>query len=299
MDDGMMCATMSTQRPGPRAPDEDRPSQSGLDAFWRALLNGDDSLSRQLRWQRRLFKSLPSNPRCKLCYAPKGAPFGPVVGLAGFGGWAKNPTLCNNCMNQLEHGHGGAEIRLSLLFADIRGSTELAARISAVEYSRLLSGYYAIAAEAIQEDGGTVDKYLGDGVFALFIPAFAGEDHAAKAVEAARRILAETATSSRIPADARPLPVGIGVHTGDAFVGIVGEREQKLDFTALGDAVNLTARLSSVAEAGEVIYSDETVRAAGVDTARLVSRELDDLKGIGRPIAAWSEQRADLATARV
>ena len=292
-----MCPIMVEQRSGPEASREDRPSQADIDAGWRAMLNGDASLDRQLRWQRRLFKTLPSNPRCKLCYAPKGAPFGPVVGLAGFGGWSKNPTLCNACMRKLEHGHGGAELELSFLFADIRGSTELASHISAVEYSRLLSGFYAIAAEAIQEDGGAVDKYLGDGVFALFIPAFAGQDHAAKAVQAARRILAETATSSRIPAEARPLPVGIGVHTGIAYVGIIGERDQKLDFTALGDAVNLTQRLSSVAEAGEVVYSDDTVRAAGVGTAGLTARKLDELKGIGRTIAAWSEHRAAVAIA--
>jgi adenylate cyclase len=285
-----MCSNMADQQPGPDPGGEDRFREPQDDAIWGAMLNGDASLSRQLRWTRRLFKPLPSNPRCKLCYAPQGAPFGAVMELAGYGKWEKNPTLCNACMRQMENAHGGAEIELSFLFADIRGSTELAERMSPAAYSRLLNGFYEIAAHAIQEPGGTIDKYLGDGVFALFIPAFAGTEHAAIAVNAARHLLSGTATSPRIPEEARPLPVGIGVHTGTAYVGVIGQREQKLDFTALGDAVNLTQRLSSVAKAGEILFSDHTVRAAGLDTSRLRSDELE-LKGIGHAVAAWSERR--------
>jgi adenylate cyclase len=289
-----MMATMAEQPPGPEPSGDDRSEATGDDSAWRAMLTGDASLNRQLRWQRRLFKPLPSNPRCKLCYPPQGAPFGAVMELAGFGKWEKNPTLCNACMRKLERGHGGAEIELSFLFADIRGSTELAERMTPGTYSRLLNGFYAIAAEAVQEPGGTIDKYLGDGVFALFIPGFAGPDHAAKAVTAARQLISSAATSPRIPSEARPLPVGIGVHTGTAYLGIIGEREQKLDFTALGDAVNLTQRLSSVATAGEIVFSDDIVRAAGLDTSALQPDELQ-LKGIGHPVAAWSEGRAATA----
>jgi class 3 adenylate cyclase len=113
---------------------------------------------------------------------------------------------------------------------------------------------------------------------------------------AARHLLSSTADSPHIPAEVRPLPVGIGVHTGTAYVGIVGQAEQKLDFTALGDAVSLTQRLSSVAEAGEILFSDDTVRAARLDMSDLRSNELE-LKGIGRPVLAWSERRAPIAVA--
>ena len=118
--------------------------------------------------------------RCKLCYAPFGAPFGPVLELMGFGKFDKNPSLCNPCMRKMEKGLGGAEIELSLLFADLRESTQLAAGMSAAAYSQLLNGFYGIAASAVQAPGGTVDKYLGDGIMALFIPGFAGKQHAAK-----------------------------------------------------------------------------------------------------------------------
>jgi len=263
------------------------PEAHPSDAAWRGILTGDETLNRQLRWQRRVFNTLPSNPRCKLCYAPFGAPFGPVVELIGFGKWDKNPNLCSPCMRKMEKGLGGAEIELSLLFADLRESTQLAARMSPAAYSQLLNGFYGIAASAVQAPGGTVDKYLGDGIMALFIPGFAGKDHAAKAVEAARTILRDTADSSHVAAAMGPLPIGIGVHTGTAYVGVMGAAADLLDFTALGDAVNLTQRLSSAAEGREILLSDATATAAGLATERLQRRALD-LKGISASVGAWS-----------
>jgi adenylate cyclase len=263
------------------------PEAHPSDAAWRGILTGDETLNRQLRWQRRVFNTLPSNPRCKLCYAPFGAPFGPVVELIGFGKWDKNPNLCSPCMRKMEKGLGGAEIELSLLFADLRESTQLAARMSPAAYSQLLNGFYGIAASAVQAPGGTVDKYLGDGIMALFIPGFAGKDHAAKAIEAARTILRDTADSSHVAAAMGPLPIGIGVHTGTAYVGVMGAAADLLDFTALGDAVNLTQRLSSAAEGREILLSDATATAAGLATERLQRRALD-LKGISASVGAWS-----------
>jgi len=263
------------------------PAPQPSDAGWRGILTGDETLNRQLRWQRRVFNVLPSNPRCKLCYAPFGAPFGPVVELMGFGKFDKNPSLCNPCMRKMEKGLGGAEIELSFLFADLRESTQLAAGMSAAAYSQLLNGFYGIAASAVQAPGGTVDKYLGDGIMALFIPGFAGKQHAAKAVEAARTILRETADASRLPAGMGPLPIGIGVHTGTAYVGVLGAAADLLDFTALGDAVNLTQRLSSAAEAREILLSDATATAAEIQTDELVRRALE-LKGISGSVEAWS-----------
>jgi adenylate cyclase len=271
--------------PDPSAEASPLPHES--DAIWRGILTGDETLSRQLRWQRRVFNAMPSNPRCKLCYAPFGAPFGPVVELMGFGKWDKNPNLCSPCMRKMEKGLGGAEIELSFLFADLRESTQLAAGMSPAAYSQLLNGFYGIAASAVQAPGGTVDKYLGDGIMALFIPGFAGKQHAAKAVEAARTILRETADASHLPAAMGPLPIGIGVHTGTAYVGVIGAAADLLDFTALGDAVNLTQRLSSAAQAREILLSDATATAAGVATDGLQRRALE-LKGISGSVGAWS-----------
>jgi adenylate cyclase len=258
------------------------------DARWRGVLTGRGTPPPGLVRLKAIFKHLPSDPRCKLCYAPYRAPFGPLVGRLGFGRWDKNPSLCGSCLRVMERNQGGAEIELSLLFADLRDSTGLAARISARAYGRLLNTFYGIAAAAIQAPGGTVDKYLGDGVFALFIPGFAGPDHAARAIDAGRQILREAATSPRLPAEARPLPVGIGVHTGTAYVGVLGKAGELTDFTAIGDAVNITERLSSVAGAGELLISDAALAASGYSRDRLSRRE-PELKGVTRPVVAWAD----------
>jgi adenylate cyclase len=215
------------------------------------------------------------------------APFGPVLDLFGFGPWDKNPSLCGSCMRSLEKGLGGAEVELTMLFADLRGSTELAERLPAAVYRHLVNGFYGVAARHINESGGMVDKYLGDGVLALFIPGFSGPDHASLAVSAARGMLRDTAEASWLPHDQRPLALGIGVHTGLAYVGVLGKAGGLLDFTALGDAVNLTQRLSSAAAGRELLISEETRKAANITDAGLESRQLQ-LKGISRPVAAWA-----------
>jgi adenylate cyclase len=220
------------------------------------------------------------------------------VSVLGFGRWNKNPSLCGSCLRIMERAQGGAEVELSLLFADVRGSTELAARMSASAYGRLLNAFYAIAARAVEEFGGNVDKYLGDGVFALFIPGFSGPDHAAGAIRAARRLLQETGPQSALPAGARPLPLGVGVHTGVAYVGVVGHGGDLTDFTALGDSVNLTERLSSAASARELLISDAAMAASGYPREGLARRDLT-LKGIAQPVVAWASSEAAAEPARL
>jgi adenylate cyclase len=268
-------------------PGSERP-QGTLEANdrWRRILSGSDPTS-GLKRLRGIFRHLPSDPRCKLCYAPYAAPFGPLVRRLGFGRWPRNPNLCGSCLRIMEKDQGGAEVELSVLFADLRGSTETAARMSASEFRSLLNAFYAIAAHAVQSADGLVDKYLGDGVLALFIPGFVGHDHAARAIEAASGILTATADAPSLPRDERPLRVGVGVHSGTAYVGVVGQAGELTDFTALGDAVNLAQRLSSAATAREILISDAAARAAGTDTQRLERRELQ-LKGVAGATVAWS-----------
>ena len=120
------------------------------DARWRAVLLGDASRTPGLVRIRQVFKHLPSDPRCKLCYAPYAAPFGPLVSLLGYGPWNKNPSLCGACLRRMERAQGGAEVELSMLFADLRDSTRLAGGMSASAYSRLLNGFYGIASRAVE-----------------------------------------------------------------------------------------------------------------------------------------------------
>lgn len=243
---------------------------------WRMILTGEHP---DLVRQRRLFRHLPSDPRCKMCLAPQGGLGGPIMRTLGYGRYPPNPQLCNSCFRQSEKHPGGAEIEITALFADIRGSTGLAERMSPAEYSAAVNEYVRSASHAIREPNGLVDRLLGDGVMALFIPGFvAGGDHASAAVKAARTIL-RTAS----------VPVGVGVHTGDAWVGFVGGVDEVRDFTALGDAVNVASRLGSEAAAGELLMGAGTAAAAGVDTAALERRTLA-LRGRSEPLDAFAER---------
>jgi adenylate cyclase len=181
---------------------------------------------------------------------------------------------------------GGAEIEVSVLFADVRGSTALAERTSADEFSRLMARFYGTAAEVIDNCDGIVDKFVGDSAVALFIPGFAGPDHAAHAIAAARGLRERTGDGGPEP----PIPLGISVHTGTAFVGAVGEGDA-LDFTALGDTVNTTARLSDRAAAGEILISAEAAAAADLDTPGLERRALE-LRGRDQAVDAWVDRPA-------
>jgi len=241
---------------------------------WRDTLLG---IHPELRRLRRWFRHLPSDPRCKMCLSPQGGIGGPIVNLFGFGRYPRNPQLCNSCFRSAQKHPGGATIEITALFADIRGSTGLAERLGTSAYSTAVAEYVRIASDAIRRPGGLVDKLLGDGVMALFIPGFAGADHAAKAIESARTILRDVS-----------LPVGVGVHTGPAWVGFVGGVQDVLDFTALGDAVNVASRLGSEAAAGEILLSDATAAGAQIATDGLQPRHLD-LRGRAEPLDAWSE----------
>jgi adenylate cyclase len=171
-----------------------------------------------------------------------------------------NPLLCKACFGQLSREGGGAELEISVVFADVRGSTGLAERSSASDFRRLIQAYYRSAAVAIDDNGGIVDKFLGDGVMALFIPVISGENHAGRAINAGRAILAAV---ERDGVARKGLKVGAGIHTGEAFVGVVGS-DAKTDFTALGDTVNIAARLGSLAGPGELLVSRAAWDRAGL-----------------------------------
>jgi adenylate cyclase len=171
---------------------------------------------------------------------------------------------------------GGAEIELTMLFADVRGSTLLAEQMSASDFSRLMKRFYVVATEVLVNTDALIDKLVGDEVIGLFIPGYAGLKHARQAVRAAQELLHVT---GHLDPGGPWLPVGIGVHTGIAYLGAMeGSRGTGADITALGDSVNITARLSSNASTGEILISDATYAAAKLDLGNLEQRQLD-LKG--------------------
>jgi adenylate cyclase len=235
----------------------------------------------RLHGMRKVWGALPSPPRCKLCNAPFRGPGGVLMRAITYGPSGLNQRLCKWCIKAISKHPGGAEVEISILFADVRGSTAIAERMPPDEFSRLLARFYGTAADAIDERDGIVDKFVGDSAVALFIPGFAGSDHAADAIAAAQGLLARTGNNGE---DAW-IPIGAAVHTGVSFVGAVGEGDIK-DFTALGDAVNTTARLTALAGAGELLVTSEAAMAGDLDTAGLERRTLE-LRGKDQSVDTW------------
>jgi adenylate cyclase len=245
----------------------------------RGFLMGEDP---QLASQRRRFQRIPTNPRCKMCSAPFGGVGGAVFRMAGFGKFPGNPSICKQCITQMrKNGMSGIEIPVSLLFSDVRGSTAMGERMRPTEFHAFLDHFYRLASDAILEHDGLVDKIVGDEVIGLFFGGVSGPAHAAAAISAALD-LAERASAPRAtPSGA--IPAGTAVHTGDAFVGATGPQGAVDDFTALGDAVNTTARLASAARAGEVLISVPAAIAAGTPTDSLERRTVE-IRGRSEPI---------------
>ena len=233
---------------------------------WRSTLIEGENIPHHLI---HLFGLLPSNPRCKMCNAPFKGAGGFVMRVIGRPQSKKNPRYCEPCAFQ---DAGGAEVEISMLFADIRGSTTIAESMSPAEFTKLISGFYEVATDVLVRSDAFIDRLVGDEVIGLFVPGFAGKEHAKRAIQAAQQLVYRLERGS---AGKRELPIGVGVHTGIAFVGVVqGAEEGISDFTALGDNVNITARLASQAAAGEILISDAAYQAANPDFENLEERSL-------------------------
>jgi adenylate cyclase len=242
---------------------------------WRMILMGADPGLARRRWLR---KKIPSAPRCKMCAAPFGGPGGPVMALFGHAPWPKNPKYCTGCFRGLQRRHGGAEIECSLLFADVRGSTPLAEQLPPAEFRRQMGRFFDAASQVLFDHNAIVDKFVGDEVIGIFVPAFAGTEHARTAVDAGQELLRATGHGSK---DGPWVPVGVGVNTGIAFVGSVGEG-MDAELTAMGDVVNVTARLATEAGAGEALVTAAAVANAGLAGGGQQRRSLQ-LKGRSAP----------------
>jgi adenylate cyclase len=253
-----------------------------VEEMWEQMLTGNFP---RLQRMRHMWGVLPSPPRCKLCNAPFRGAGGVLMRAIAYGPSPLNRRICKWCIRALHKHPGGAEVDIAVLFADVRGSTAIAERMPAEEYSRLIARFYGTAAHVIDEWDGIVDKFVGDGVIALFIPAFTDYDPEAKAIAAARGLLEQTGSDG--------IPLGVGVHAGRCFVGTVGERDA-FDFTALGDPVNAAARLTSEAGSGEVLISAEAAAAGGLETAGLESRTLE-LRGREQSVDAWVCKSSDVS----
>ena len=251
---------------------------------WRAYLTGGSTNAEGMTaMMLTLMKHLPSDPRCKVCMAPFRG-IGSILARS-FGmyatAWSMNPTLCDRCERFVKKHEVGVELEVTMLFADVRGSTPLAERLGPAEFHHLIDRFYRAATRILIEEDALIEKLIGDEVAGLFVPGIAGPDYARRAVIAAQRLM--EATGHGTP-EGPWVEIGAGVHSGPAYVGAVGSEGSMSVITVLGEAANTAARLASAASVGEVLVSEQASKAAGLDLSESEARSLE-LKGVGEPVA--------------
>ncbi len=201
-----------------------------------------------------------------------------------------SPALVEKAVrNELDFGKAGDKVQCSVLFSDIRGFTTISDGAAPEQVVSMLNEYFDAMVEVVFEHGGTLDKFLGDGLMAVWGTPIVSEDDAVRAVKAAqamRTALADIVNSARMSRDEEPLKVGFGIATGHVVAGAMGAR-RRLDFTVIGDTVNLASRLCGQARPGQILVDETTdriIKAAGMQTAALEARLV---KGFARPVPVF------------
>jgi adenylate cyclase len=182
---------------------------------------------------------------------------------------------------------GGVRQKVTAMFADIRNFTTLSESSTPELIVSLLNRYFSMVSEIIFRHGGTLDKYIGDGLMALFGAPYAGELDAVQAVRAAVEMQrAMIGFNARLLAEnLPPVYIGIGINTGSAIVGYIGS-ETRLDYTAIGDTINTAARLESLAQPGQIVISENTMQSLDEDfPLRLLGTERLKGKNVNLRIA--------------
>ena len=221
------------------------------------------------------FRILPQDPRCQLCSSPFEGVGGAI--MRSFFKRTRstlNPKFCNVCEHFAQIHQGGAEVEMSMLFVDVRGSTALSESMSAMEFQKLINRFFIGTSKIITDEQGLVEKLAGDAVAAFWGAGFAGKDYAARTIRVAQKIIEKMKAES--------IPVGVGVHTGVAYFGAMGEANGVVNISAIGEEVNTAARLASKAAEGEIVVSERALEWAHMDGSMFESRTLE-LKGISEP----------------
>jgi len=182
---------------------------------------------------------------------------------------------------------GGVSQTITILFADIRGFTRISEHAPPEKIVSLLNRYFSAMTDIIFAHGGTLDKYLGDGLMALFGAPTATPDDASNALNAAVAMQRRLLGINRELRDEgfQEIGVGMGLHTGEVVVGYIGS-ERRSEYTAIGDTVNTSSRLESNARGGEILISDATAKAAH-SRYKLQPREAIMVKNRQQPVNLW------------
>ncbi|MCL5011778.1 MAG: adenylate/guanylate cyclase domain-containing protein [Candidatus Marsarchaeota archaeon] len=184
-----------------------------------------------------------------------------------------NPNIIKKIIKQKKLKLGGERQEITILFSDVRGFTSLSEKTPPEKVVKMLNEYFNIATRIIQKHDGTVDKFIGDAVMAIFNAPIKSESHADNAVQTAIEMQKEFKKKN--------LSVGIGINTGDAVIGNIGS-SKVMDYTAIGDAVNTASRIQGLAKAGEIAITDSTFKK--IKTKAKAIKRQETVKGKEKPI---------------
>ncbi len=171
------------------------------------------------------------------------------------------PVLTDPAFSELR---AGRRQTVALLFVDVRGSTAMAEHLDSARFAAFMSAFRRRVMDAADRHGGVVDKFIGDGALIVFGLPYPSPDDAARALACARTLDALIARWNAKRQFDPPVAVGVGVHVGEVFCGVVGDA-RRLEFTVMGDPVNVAARLQEATKehGTPILASDVIVRAAG------------------------------------
>jgi adenylate cyclase len=229
---------------------------------------------------RALFGMLPSDPRCMFCHGPFRGPGGRVMTVIGRGQSREDPRICNACIQHGQKHPGGTHVDLATVFADMRGSTPTAERIGDRAFQELINRFFLTSSKVLIDHGALLGRLAGDQAIGYFVPGIAGPRYAQAALDSAIELLVATGHADE---EGPWIPLGVGVHAGNAFVGLLGEDGRATELTALGDDINTSARLADAAGEGEILASNQLIEEIGLDTQGLEHRTLE-LKGKSTPL---------------
>ncbi|HEX9842957.1 MAG TPA: adenylate/guanylate cyclase domain-containing protein [bacterium] len=180
---------------------------------------------------------------------------------------------------------GGTQTRATVLFADIRGYTRLSQTIAPQQVMEMLNEHFTAMSRIVFEHEGTLDKFIGDSVMAVFGWPFSTQHDERNALRAALRMQEAVRIGNARSAQRPPIGIGIGINTGTVIAGNIGA-PQKMDLTVIGDAVNIAARLQTLASAGQIVVGEATYEAIR-DEARCEPIGEIELKNLLQPVRCY------------
>jgi adenylate cyclase len=200
-----------------------------------------------------------------------------------------SPNLAEMVVSgKLEVKKGGQSVNATVLFADIRGFTAMSENMEAKEVLKMLNSFFEVMVESVFRHRGTVDKFMGDGMMAVWGAPLPVKNHAARAVKAAldMRNSLKDFNRARGAKGEHPLQIGIGINTGKLMAGYMGST-RTMSYSVIGDTVNTASRLCSAAGPDQIVVSDSTGRHVE-KIADLVELPPIKAKGKQEPVAAFS-----------